>query len=120
MSIDEKAIVDNSSNSDADNLVDPDAGLSEQERKVAERRLLWKLDLQLIPWLSLYLICFLDRTNIGNAKIAHLEADLGINPGSEQYAATLTIFFVSYSIFEALCNFLLKRLRPSIFIPIII
>lgn len=67
----------------------------------------------------LYLVCFLDRTNIGNAKIAHLERDLGISPKSEQYAATLTIFFLSYAIFEALCNFLLKRLRPSVFIPCI-
>lgn len=36
-----------------------------------------------------------------------------------QYNATLTIFFVAYAVFEALANFLLKRLRPSIFIPII-
>jgi len=36
----------------------------------AERRVIRKLDLRLIPWLSLlYLISFLDRTNIGNAKI---------------------------------------------------
>jgi len=37
---------------------------------VAEKKLLRKLDLRLIPWLCLlYLISFLDRTNIGNAKI---------------------------------------------------
>jgi hypothetical protein len=35
------------------------------------------------------------------------------------YNATLTIFFVSYAIFEPLTNILLKKLRPSIFIPII-
>lgn len=64
-------------------------------------------------------MCFLDRTNIGNAKIAHLERDLAMDPKSEQYSATLTIFFVSYAVFEALCNFLLKRLRPSVFIPVI-
>lgn len=39
---------------------------------------------------------------------------------SSQYNATLTIFFVSYSVFEPLTNVLLKRLRPSIFIPLII
>lgn len=38
---------------------------------------------------------------------------------SNQYNATLTIFFVSYSVFEPLTNVLLKRLRPSVFIPII-
>lgn len=38
---------------------------------------MWKVDLYLIPWLCLlYLISFLDRTNIGNAKIEGLQTDL--------------------------------------------
>ncbi|KAJ5724573.1 hypothetical protein N7493_006301 [Penicillium malachiteum] len=99
-------------------LEDPDTGLSEEERAKIDRRLLWKLDLRLIPWLSLlYLASFLDRTNIGNAKLVGLTKELNISPN--QYNATLTIFFVSYSIFEPVTNILLKRLRPSIFIPII-
>ena len=36
-----------------------------------------------------------------------------------QYRASLTIFFVSYSVAEPLTNVLLKRMRPSIFLPII-
>jgi hypothetical protein len=36
-----------------------------------------------------------------------------------QYNSSLTIFFVSYAVFEPLTNILLKRLRPSVFIPII-
>lgn len=96
---------------------DPDAGLSAEERARIDRKLLWRLDVQLIPWLCLlYLISFLDRTNIGNAKIAGLPEDLGLS--GPQYNACLTIFFVSYSIFEPLTNILLKRLRPHIFIPI--
>ncbi|KAF2684684.1 MFS general substrate transporter [Lentithecium fluviatile CBS 122367] len=99
-------------------IADPDAGLSEEERAAADRTLLWKLDVQLIPWLSfLYLISFLDRTNIGNAKIDGLQEDLKLTNG--QYNATLTIFFVSYALFEPLTNVLLKKLRPSIFLPII-
>ncbi|OAQ68887.1 MFS transporter [Pochonia chlamydosporia 170] len=114
----DNGVGDNSSNSDEGNIVDPDAGLSEAEKKEVERKLLWKLDLMLIPWLCLlYLICFLDRTNIGNAKIAHLEKDLGMDPKSFKYAATLIIFFISYAMFEALANFLLKRWKPSRFIP---
>ncbi|KAL4959355.1 major facilitator superfamily domain-containing protein [Aspergillus stella-maris] len=97
---------------------DPDEGLSAEERAKIDRRLLWKLDLKLVPWLSLlYLISFLDRTNIGNAKLVDLQEDLSMSDG--QYNAALTIFFVSYSVFEPLTNVLLKRLRPSIFIPII-
>ncbi|KAF7596259.1 hypothetical protein BBP40_002403 [Aspergillus hancockii] len=97
---------------------DPDEGLSAEERAKIDRALVWKLDLKLIPWLSLlYLISFLDRTNIGNAKLAGLQEDLQMSNG--QYNASLTIFFVSYSIFEPLTNILLKRMRPSVFIPII-
>jgi hypothetical protein len=49
---------------------DPDHGLSHDERVKVERKLLWRLDFRLIPWLCLlYLISFLDRTNIGNAKL---------------------------------------------------
>ena len=81
-----------------------------------DRRLLWKLDLRLIPWLCLlYLISFLDRSNIGNARLVGLEDSLNITSG--QFNAALTIFFVSYSLSEPLTNILLKRLRPSIFIP---
>lgn len=97
---------------------DPDAHLSAEEKVVIDRKLLWKLDLRLIPWLCfLYLISFLDRTNIGNAKLDGLQKSLHITGG--QYNACLSIFFVSYALFEPLTNVLLKRLRPSIFIPII-
>ncbi|KAJ6164987.1 hypothetical protein N7470_003659 [Penicillium chermesinum] len=47
----------------------------------------------------------------------------GLVPGSDlkmspnEYNNTLTIFFASYAVFEPLTNVLLKRLRPSIFIP---
>lgn len=81
-----------------------------------DRALLWKLDLRLIPWLCLlYLISFLDRTNIGNAKLDGLQQSLHITPG--QYNAALSIFFVSYALAEPITNVLLKRLRPSVFIP---
>lgn len=97
---------------------DPDANLTPEERETIDRALVWRLDMMLIPWLCLlYLLAFLDRTNIGNAKIAGLGKDLGLTTSS--YNATLTIFFISYSVFEPLTNVLLKKLRPSIFIPII-
>lgn len=71
----------------------------------------------MIPWLTLlYLVSFLDRTNIGNAKIDGLTKDLHLTPG--QYNASLSIFFVSYAVFEPLTNILLKRLRPSVFLPV--
>ncbi|KAF9884628.1 hypothetical protein FE257_001381 [Aspergillus nanangensis] len=101
-----------------DQFEDPDEGLSDEERKKIDRALVWKLDLKLIPWLSLlYLISFLDRTNIGNAKLDGLQEDLNLS--NSQYNNALTIFFVSYSVFEPLTNIMLKKWRPSIFIPTI-
>ncbi|PKS10373.1 hypothetical protein jhhlp_002124 [Lomentospora prolificans] len=99
-------------------IVDIDANLSPDEKKSVYRKLVRKLDLHLLPWLCiLYLLAFLDRANIGNAKIAGLTHDLGLSVS--QFNATLTIFYISYSVFEPLTNVLLKRLRPSVFIPIL-
>jgi sugar phosphate permease len=75
---------------------------------------MWKVDLWLIPWLSLlYLLSFLDRTNIGNARLAGLEKDLNMVPSD--YNMSLTIFFISYAVAEPVTNALLKRLTPRIF-----
>ncbi|KAI1047053.1 hypothetical protein LB505_010222 [Fusarium chuoi] len=95
-------------------LPDPDEGKSEEERREIDRKLVWKVDLWLIPWLSLlYLLSFLDRTNIGNARLAGMEDYLDMGPGD--YNVALTIFFVSYALFEPITNGLLKRLTPRIF-----
>jgi sugar phosphate permease len=58
----------------------------------------------------------LDRTNIGNAKIEGLQEDL--NMTNQEYNNTLTIFFISYSLAEPLTQILLKRFRPSVFLPV--
>lgn len=68
---------------------DPDAGLSDEERIKLDKKLMWKIDLFLIPWLCLlYLVSFLDRTNIGNAKIQGLQTDLKMT--NNEYNNTLT------------------------------
>jgi MFS family permease len=67
-----------------------------------------------VPWLSLlYLLSFLDRTNIGNARLAGMEDDLGME--GTDYNMSLTIFFISYAVAEPITNTLLKRLTPRIF-----
>ncbi|EAT89308.1 hypothetical protein HBH56_013010 [Parastagonospora nodorum] len=60
-----------------------------------------KLDIHLIPLLSaLYLLAFLDRSNIGNARIAGMEKDLRLS--SPDYQWLLTIFYISYIVFAPL------------------
>ncbi len=76
------------------------------------------MDIRLIPMLAvLYLLSFLDRGNIGNAKIEGLQEDLHMT--NDQYNLTLTVFFLTYAAFEVPSNLLLKRLRPSRWLPAI-
>ncbi|KAI6348139.1 hypothetical protein MCOR25_010850 [Pyricularia grisea] len=97
-------------------LPDPDAGKTPEERAEIDRKLMWKVDLALVPWLSLlYLMSFLDRTNIGNARLAGLESDLGMKADGSDYNLSLTIFFISYALFEPVTNALLKRMTPRLF-----
>ncbi|CAJ2501270.1 Uu.00g041230.m01.CDS01 [Anthostomella pinea] len=77
-----------------------------------------QMDMRLIPMLALlYLLSFLDRGNIGNAKIEGLQEDLGMT--ADQYNWCLTVFFFTYAAFEVPSNLLLKRLRPSRWLPLI-
>ncbi|KAM0807776.1 hypothetical protein AB5N19_08116 [Seiridium cardinale] len=83
-----------------------------------EKKILRKMDLRLIPMLAaLYLLSFLDRGNIGNAKIEGLQEDL--NMTADQYNWCLTVFFFSYAAFEVPSNLLLKKFRPSRWLPLI-
>ncbi|KAK7516126.1 major facilitator superfamily domain-containing protein [Phyllosticta citriasiana] len=66
---------------------------------VVEKRVIRKLDLHVVPLLmTLYLLAFLDRSNIGNAKVAGMNKDLGLD--GDEYDWLLTIFYISYIIFE--------------------
>ncbi|KAJ5095329.1 Major facilitator superfamily domain general substrate transporter [Penicillium alfredii] len=85
---------------------------------IDEKTVLRKMDIRLIPMLSiLYLLAFLDRGNIGNAKIEGLLDDLHMS--GPQYNWTLTVFFFTYCVFELPSNLLLKKLRPSRWLPLI-
>ncbi|KAL5531265.1 hypothetical protein ACEPAG_4142 [Sanghuangporus baumii] len=82
---------------------------------IDDKKLVRKIDLVLIPWLSLlYLVAFLDRSSIGNAKLYNLEADLHIT--DTQYLICLSIFFIPYALLDVPSNIFLKRLRPSIWL----
>ena len=62
----------------------------------------------------MYLLAFLDRTNIANASVFGLNKDLGLV--SNQYNTALTMFFVPYIAFEIPSNIILKRLKPHIWL----
>ncbi|KAF5123981.1 MFS transporter prlL [Metarhizium anisopliae] len=83
-----------------------------------EKRLLLKQDLRILPLCaSIYFLSFLDRSNIGNAKILNSSTrdDLQTSTGMTDYQfnIALMVFVVAYAVFEVPSNILLKRLRPS-------
>jgi sugar phosphate permease len=83
-----------------------------------DKKLLRKLDLHLIPTMTLlYLLSYLDRVNIGQAKLDGLTDSLHLTDA--QYKACLSVFFATYVIFEIPSNLILKKLRPSRWIPMI-
>ncbi|TPX09383.1 uncharacterized protein E0L32_009427 [Thyridium curvatum] len=105
------------------------------ESVINEKSLLRKIDIKLLPAVGiLYLLSFLDRSNVGNAKIEGLAKDL--NMTGNQYLTGLTLYFIGYVLFEVIsptemfsratltlsleqipCNIILKRTSPRLWLP---
>ncbi|KAF1846583.1 uncharacterized protein K460DRAFT_377746 [Cucurbitaria berberidis CBS 394.84] len=74
-----------------------------------DRAVLKKLDRRLVLFMALlYCLSFLDRSNIGNARIAGLNDDLKLS--STQYEWLLWAFYITYVLFEWMA--LMYRLVP--------
>ncbi|KAI1762670.1 MFS general substrate transporter [Hypoxylon sp. FL1150] len=101
-----------------DEVAGDNSGTSDSETaaRINENALLRKLDLRLLPAVGiLYLLSFLDRSNVGNARIEGLLSDIHIT--GNQYLTGLTLYFVGYVLFEIPCNIILKRTTPRIWLP---
>jgi hypothetical protein len=78
------------------------------------RKLIWKLDIRLIPPLvALWASSLIDRVNIGAAKIQGLEADLGMDPLSNQFNIALVVIFVGLITCEIPSNWAMRKFSPS-------
>ncbi|CEL58879.1 putative transporter C1683,12 OS=Schizosaccharomyces pombe (strain 972 / ATCC 24843) GN=SPBC1683.12 PE=3 SV=1 [Rhizoctonia solani AG-1 IB] len=84
-----------------------------------EEKLVRKLDWRILPVVTiLYLANFSDRTNIGNAKVAGLEKDIGLV--GYQYNIGLSLFYITYALSEVPSNLLLKQVGADKWIPILV
>ncbi|KAI0036750.1 MFS general substrate transporter [Vararia minispora EC-137] len=82
-------------------------------------RVLWKLDIHVLPPLALmWLANFIDRTNIGNARISGLEHDTHLV--GNQFNVALAVFYASYIIVELPSNWVLKKARPNRWLPFLL
>ncbi|KIJ40996.1 hypothetical protein M422DRAFT_229806 [Sphaerobolus stellatus SS14] len=83
---------------------------------VKEAALTRKVDWHLLPILTLlYLLSFLDRSNVGNASVAGLSTKVALKSG--EYNTGLALYFVGYVLFEIPANIVLKRTSPAIWLP---
>lgn len=79
---------------------------------IDEKKVLRKMDIRLLPMLALlYLLSFLDRGNIGNARIEGLTETL--NMSGPQYNWCLTVFFFTYCAFEVPSNLMYVLPPPN-------
>jgi len=73
-----------------------------------------KVNRRLLPFLFLlYIVCFLDRVNVGFAAL-QMNHDLGLSPAVYGFAAG--VFFLGYVLFEVPSNLLLARLGARVWI----
>ena len=96
-----------------------DGSLSEDhkiEDDAAMRRLLWKLDMRVLPPLFvLWFLSFIDRVNIGMARLGGMEKDLGMQ--GNQFNIAMIIFFPPFILMEVPANMLLRKLSPKVWLP---
>ncbi|EGG00863.1 uncharacterized protein MELLADRAFT_39483, partial [Melampsora larici-populina 98AG31] len=72
-----------------------------------------------IPIVSVfYFLSFLDRSNLGNARVAGLQEGLGLS--DHQYSVALTVTYIPYIMAELPANLYLKKIGPHIFLPTIV
>ncbi|KAI8179523.1 Major facilitator superfamily transporter [Colletotrichum sp. SAR 10_65] len=88
------------------------ANFPEERKKKAVR----KVDFRLVPMLVLlYLMAYLDKTNIGNAKIEGLLDSLHMT--GVDYNIALSVFFIPFVLAEVPSNMVLHMFkRPSLYI----
>ncbi|KAI9658617.1 MAG: hypothetical protein M1821_002177 [Bathelium mastoideum] len=103
------------------------AGTSDREaqdeelamNKVLDDRITRKIDLHLVPIMTvMFMLAYLDRSNLGNAKIEGMLTDLQMV--NRDYNVASLIFYVSYILFEVPSNILLRKTSPSTWLSVLL
>lgn len=85
---------------------------------VLEKALVRKQDRRIIPLAAgIYLLCYLDRSNIGNAKVLNHTTGHDLltetNMSNYDFTIALMVFLIAYALFEVPSNYFLKKMKPS-------
>ncbi|KAI1063874.1 hypothetical protein LB506_005699 [Fusarium annulatum] len=101
---------------EAEEAVSNGLGMTNEQYDTNEKSLVRKLDFTLLPmvWL-LYFFNYLDRNNIAQARLSTFEQDLGLE--GNQFNVAVSILNFEAQRLTDICNMLLTRTRPSMYIP---
>jgi sugar phosphate permease len=84
--------------------------LSDHDRRVM-RRLLWKIDLTILPILSIvFLLATVDRVDIGNAQVAGMQSQLHID--NSHWANLNSFFYIGYVLAQPFGTMTLRKFTP--------
>lgn len=83
------------------------------------KRVVRKCDRRIMPWLFLiWLWAFIDRSNIGNARIDGLTEDLNMH--GTQFNVALVVFYVPYILVDVPSNWVVKYFKAGRYLPFLI
>lgn len=72
-----------------------------------------------VPWLfGLWLLAFIDRSNVGNAKISGLSQELKLD--GDKFNIALAVFYIPYILVDVPSNLVLKYFRAGYYLPSLI
>ncbi|KAH8777606.1 putative MFS transporter [Diaporthe sp. PMI_573] len=92
------------------------ASWSPEERAAREKTLKRKIDLRLLPILSLmYILNYIDRNALPQAKVQGISEDVGL--AGIEYNIVLSLTFIGYILMQVPSNMILGLTRPSIYLP---
>ncbi|TIB94665.1 MFS general substrate transporter [Wallemia mellicola] len=85
---------------------------------VSNRKLVWKMDMAIMPLaVLLYLMAYLDRGNLGNAKNFPGFEETVLDGEEDKYSLLSSIFYISYLVMQVPLTLLAKFMkRPDIMI----
>jgi MFS family permease len=90
--------------------------LSQEELAAMNKKLVRKIDLLILPTIGiLYILNYIDRQNLGAAKLEGIEKDLHLS--TAQFASAISILFAGYLPFMVPSNLLITKIpRPGMYI----
>ena len=83
-----------------------------------EKRITRKTDTHILPWIFvLWLLAFIDRSNIGIAKLSGIEDDLSLT--GNEFNVALTVFYILYILLDIPSNWVLKMVGGGKYLPLL-